>query len=324
VIVRLGYACIPLDGGGQSGRTCRLAGATPDRLRALIAGNLDGLAATLRYNRSLDVRLFRITSQLIPFASHPVNTLRWWEEFAAPLTAIGAYARAEGMRLSFHPGQYTALSSPRPEVVAAAERDLAAAARVLEAMGLGQAHKIVVHGGGTYGDPAAALARFAAVYRGLPERVARHVVLENDERAYAAADVLAVHERCGVPIVFDALHDAVNPGPAPTPDPGDPAAGRAARAARLAACLRTWREADGRPKTHFSSQDGRKQRGAHAEYVDAAAFRAFAADTAETAVDCMLEAKAKERALLRLRADLAVLAPLDGAAAGAPLLAARA
>lgn len=317
MIVRLGYACIPLDGGGQSGRTCRLAGATPDRLRELIAGNLDGLAATLRYNRGLDVRLFRITGQLIPFASHPVNTLRWWEEFAAPLAAIGAYARAEGMRLSFHPGQYTALSSPRPEVVAAAGRDLTAAARVLEAMGLGQAHKIVVHGGGTYGDPPAAMARFAAVYRALPDRVARHVVLENDERAYAAAAVLAVHERCGVPIVFDALHDAVNPGPAA-------GSGAPGRAARLAACLRTWREADGRPKTHFSSQDERKQRGAHAEYVDAASFSAFAADTGAVAVDCMLEAKAKERALLRLRADLAARAPLDGTAAGAPLPAGRA
>jgi UV DNA damage endonuclease len=312
VIVRLGYACIPLDGGGQSGRTCRLAGATPDRLRELIAANLDGLAATLRYNRALEVRLFRITSQLIPFASHPVNTLRWWEEFAAPLAAIGADARSAGMRLSFHPGQYTALSSPRPEVVTAAERDLAAAARVLEAMGLGQEHKVVVHGGGTYGDPPAALARFAAVFRRLPDWVSRHVVLENDERAYAAGDVLAVHERCGVPIVFDALHDAVNPGP-----------GADDRRDRLAACLRTWSKADGRPKTHFSSQDGRKQTGAHAEYVDAATFSAFAADTGETAVDCMLEAKAKERALLRLRQDLAA-APADAAPPPDPLLAVRA
>src|SRR5919107_398883 len=146
MIVRLGYACIPLDGGGQSGRTCRLAGATPDRLRALIAANLDGLAATLRYNRALDVRLFRITSQLIPFASHPVNTLRWWEEFAAPLAAIGAYARTAGLRLSFPLGEEPARASPRLEVVAAAERDLAAAARVLEAMGLGQEHKVVVRG----------------------------------------------------------------------------------------------------------------------------------------------------------------------------------
>jgi UV DNA damage endonuclease len=104
VIRHLGYACTPLDADATSNRTCRLANATPERLRGLIAENLDGLLAILRYNVRLDVRLFRISSQLIPFASHPVNDVPWWREFAAQLREIGAYAREHGQRLSFHPG----------------------------------------------------------------------------------------------------------------------------------------------------------------------------------------------------------------------------
>ena len=294
MIRRLGYACTPLDAEATSNRTCRLANATPERLRALIATNLTGLLAILRYNAALDVRLFRISSQVVPFASHPINTVAWWQEFAGELREIGRYARDEGMRLSFHPGQHTALTSPRSEVVSAGIADLTYNARFFEACGLGGEHKVIVHGGGTYGDKEGALERFIERYALLPEEIVRHLVLENDERGYSAKDVLAVSRRTGVPVVFDALHDAINPSP-----------GFASRAELVAACAATWGNGDGVPKTHFSTQDPVKQVGAHGEWVDAAEFTRFAADTGAPPVDCMLEAKGKERALLRLRHELA-------------------
>ena len=76
----------------------------------------------------------------------------------------------------------------------------------------------------------------------------------------------------------------------------NPSPGAQGRPALLRACVATWGAPDGVPKTHFSTQDEAKRPGAHADWIDPAAFRAFAADTAAGAVDCMLEAKAKERA----------------------------
>lgn len=53
---------------------------TPERLRALIAANLDALEAILRWDQANGVQVFRLTSNLIPFGSHVVNELAWWEE----------------------------------------------------------------------------------------------------------------------------------------------------------------------------------------------------------------------------------------------------
>lgn len=301
MIEQLGYACIALGVEASCSHGCRLRSATQARLRELIAANLDGLETILRYNARQDIRLFRISSQVIPFGSHAVNTLPWWEEFAERLAALGAFARAEGMRLSAHPGQFTVLSSPRPQVVAAAVADLVYHARLLSALGLGSEHKLVIHGGGVYGDKPAAVARFLASYAGLPEGVRRRLVLENDERSYAAEEVLEISWRCGIPIVFDALHDAVLPSP-----------GYADRAALLQDVFATWRPEDGPAKVHFSSQNPLKQPGAHADWIDVADFQRFACDTGPARVDCMLEAKQKDRALLRLRA-------FGSAGAGVPL-----
>jgi UV DNA damage endonuclease len=294
LIARLGYACIALGSPATTNRSCRLANATPQRLRELTAANLAGLLALLRYNEDLGIRLFRISSALVPFASHPINALPWWDEFATLLAEAGAFAVSRGMRLSLHPGQFTVLSSPRPEVVSAAVADLVYHSRLLDAMRLGPEHKLIVHGGGTYGDKAGALARFHDNYLSLPEAIRSRLVVENDERHYSAQDVLGLSAATGLPVVFDALHDAFNPSPA-----------FPSRARLLQACFATWRAHDGPPEVHFSSWEPSKKEGAHADWLDPDDFLAFARDTGETPVDCLLEAKQKELALLRLRADLA-------------------
>ncbi len=75
-----------------------------------------------------------------------------------------------------HPGQYTLLNSHRPEVVAAARRDLDYHTCVLELLGLDQTAKIQIHIGELYGDKRAALQRF--IERDLP----RYAELRNDPR----------------------------------------------------------------------------------------------------------------------------------------------
>ena len=175
----------------------RLANATPERLREVIATNLEALAAILRWNIDHGIEVFRISSNTIPFGSHPVNTVRWWDEFAPRLAELGGLM--EGMSISTHPGQYTVLGSARQEVVDATLAELEYQARLLSSFGLDESHKMVIHLSGTAERFLAASGRLS------PDAYAR-LVVENDER-WSLADVLPL----GFPVVFDVFHHGLKP-----------------------------------------------------------------------------------------------------------------
>jgi UV DNA damage endonuclease len=297
---RLGYACLSLSVENSSPRGTILRNATPERLNALIAANLAGLKRVLEFNVECGVQMFRLSSDIVPFGSHPVNALAWWEEFAAPLAEIGELIRNTGMRVSMHPGQYTVLSSPNQRVVDAARADLVFHARLLDALVLGMHHQIVIHVGGAYADKAAALNRWTAAVRDLPAAVRARLLLENDERLFGAQDVLTASAASGVPVVLDILHQRVYAGPDADEALPD----------LLRKTARTWELArDGIPKIHYSTQATGLRPGAHAEYVDPAEFAQFLALAPdEVEFDCMLEAKAKDLALFRVRDALGIAA----------------
>ena len=117
------------------------------------------------------------------------------------------------MRVSFHPGQYTVLNSPDEDVVARAILDLEYHAKMLECMGFGNEHKIVLHVGGIYGDKAAALERFTTNFKRLPEAVQNRLIIENDDCLYNIEDVLGLAFRLHIPAVYDNLNLAINPPP---------------------------------------------------------------------------------------------------------------
>ena len=121
--------------------------ATPDRLAQVIDGNLCALDAALDYQAKNGIRLFRISSDVIPFGSSPVNALDWMRDFEPHLAALGRKARRHGIRLSMHPGQYTVLNSPDADVVERAKLDLAYHAAFLDALGMDASGKIVLHVG---------------------------------------------------------------------------------------------------------------------------------------------------------------------------------
>jgi UV DNA damage endonuclease len=287
-MVRLGYACISTLHEETPNRTCRLASATPERLRELAAQNLAALERLLAHNVAHDISVFRVGSELIPFGSHPVNKLRWWEELAPDFARLAAYARAHGLRLSMHPGQYTVLNSPRAEVVRAAIDELVYSARVLDALGAGGEGKIVIHLGGAYDDRRAAMTRFATEVRSLPDAVRRHLVLENDDRVYRASEVLEVAPLVGLPVVFDWFHHRCLGSDGTDTE-------------IIQASFATWGPADGRPKTHLSSQAPGARPGSHADFVEPSDLADFLAAAPHQDFDILLEAKEKDRALLRLR-----------------------
>ena len=290
--MRLGYACVntrlP-----SAARTLRLANVTPERLRELIAANLDALESILRWNAENGIEVFRLTSNLIPFGSHPANMLAWWDEFAERLGELGALIARSGGRASTHPGQYTVLSSERPAVVAAALAELEYHDRLLTALGLDGSHKTVLHVGSGSTDPAAATRRFATAFERLSDGARCRLVLENDER-WPLALVLDLADRLGVPVVFDAFHHVLAPS----------LSGLDVRAAILATG-ETWQPHDGRQEVHFSTQEPGKRPGAHAASIELHAFARFLDEVRDLPLDCVLEVKDKEQSVLRARDLLA-------------------
>jgi UV DNA damage endonuclease len=292
MLSRLGFVASVLSEDLSTSRTCRLRNATKARLRALVAENLTALDRVVSFLERHRVRLYRISSNLIPFGSHGVNTLRWWKEFAPQLDRIGARVRKAGIRISTHPGQYTVLNSPDPAIVSAARAELVYHARLLDALGAGTECKVVLHIGGLYAaSESEAMARFVSAAGRLPSAVRRRLVVENDDRLFDADEALQVGRAAGIPVVFDWLHHRANPCRRPV--------GKVLRE-----IFATWSTADGRPKIHLSSQADDAPAGAHADFVDARDMMDFLKVAPAMPFDFMLEAKQKDRALLRLRDEL--------------------
>ena len=270
------------------------------------------------YLRQRGIRMYRMASELAPYLTHPdmPQFHRQIEECQVELAAVGEMARANGLRLSFHPGSHVVLNAPDEPLVAKSCADLDMMARLLDGMELGPEAVMVVHVGGEYGDREAALARFVKTVGQLPESTRRRLALEHDHAHFGLSDCLLLHELTGLPLVFDHQHHLVhNPKQIPT-----------AEALRLT--LATW-PATVRPKVHFSSprtemrqvkrahlSGGERQMlqpplwTQHADYINPFEFIAFLrAAEGLPEFDVLLECKAKDLALLRLRADLARYAP---------------
>ena len=291
--LRLGYACVNTSL-PSAARTVRLANATPDRLRELTATNLAALETILRWNAAHGVSVFRVTSNLIPFASHRVNTLAWREEFADRFDELARLIEESAMRLSPHPGPYTVLSSRSAAVVTAALAELEYHDQLLAALGCDRSHKIVLHVGSGAADPAAAVDRFAQALARLPVGARSRLALENDER-WPLDAVLELARRVEAPVVFDAFHHLLMPS-----------LGHLDVREAVLAAAETWQPADGRQEVHFSTQEPGRRRGSHAYTLDLDAFASFVDAVGDLPLDCVLEVKDKEQSVLRARELLPV------------------
>lgn len=279
--MRIGYPCINRSIGCSANKTFRLALYSEERLIETVAANLACLQKILAWNAERGILFFRITSDLVPFASHPVCTFRWQEHFRSELSETGEFIRKSGTRISMHPDQFIILNAPDKEVVARSIAELAYHASVLDGMGLDATAKIQLHIGGVYGDKEASLARFARVYESLDPAIRRRLVIENDDQRFTAADCLEIHEQTGIPVLFDVFHHACNNAGEDVKDV-------------LLKTGETWGMADGIPMVDYSSQHPDKRPGSHADHIDAGDFLSFLRVSRSCDRDIMLEIKDKE------------------------------
>lgn len=278
----IGYACIAMGVPNTSLSSCILKNADEDNLRRIIKINLSALEAMVDYNIKNGIRLYRISSDIIPFSSHPINKLKWWQEFEERLNFIGRKIIDAGMRVSMHPGQYTIINSPRKDVVERSIEDLKYHALFLDALGVDAMNKIVLHIGGTYGDKKKAKEAFVTSYMRLTDNIKRRLIIENDEKNFNIEDVLEISNITEIPVVFDNLHHHINPPDTKQTD-----------AQWIEICAKTWREIDGNQKIHYSQQKTRALRGAHSDSIAIGEFINFYESLRDKDIDIMLEVKDK-------------------------------
>lgn len=75
--MKIGYPCINTSIGCTANSTFRLKNYSEENMVEKINNNLDCLEKILNYNVEKGFLFFRISSDLVPFASHPICTFNW-------------------------------------------------------------------------------------------------------------------------------------------------------------------------------------------------------------------------------------------------------
>lgn len=114
--MRIGYPCINRSLVRSETSIFRLASYSEDRLIKTINNNLVHLCKILNYNVENHLLFFRISSDLIPFASHPICKYNWLTHFKSEFKEIGDYITKNNIRISMHPDQFDLINSPREKV----------------------------------------------------------------------------------------------------------------------------------------------------------------------------------------------------------------
>lgn len=198
-------------------------------LRQLYADNISRLAAAIDYCDAYDIRLYRLTSSLFPFADDALGE-DVLEEFSDVIAAKGQRALDLRIRLVLHPDQFVVLSSDSPQVVENSIKILETHARVMDLLKQPRSSwaAIQIHGGKSGRSE-----QLVKVISQLPEAIRSRLALENDEYAYSASEIIEVCRAARVPMVFDAHHHVVHEK---LQNYEDPSIAKMLRAAR-----QTWR-----------------------------------------------------------------------------------
>lgn len=284
--MKIGYPCINLSLECRSSKTFRLKNYSENKLIETIKINLNCLSQILEYNRKNNFYFFRITSDLIPFASHPVMEFNWQKHFKPTFIQIGQFIKTNKMRITMHPGQYTVLNSNNQDVYQRSLYELFYHVDVLDLMELDSSAKVVIHVGGVYGNKIQSMNRFVERYKLLEERIKNRLVIENDETSYNLNDCMKIYEKTKIPIILDVYHhECFN----------------SSETVKEAFNIfsKSWKDGDGLPIVHYSSQKVGGKKGNHAKSIDLTNFNKFIETTLDFNFDLMLEIKDKENSALK-------------------------
>ncbi len=284
--MKLGYPCVNTVIGCTSSSTFRLVSYSEEKLIEKVANNLSCLKKILEYNVKHKIYFFRISSDIIPFASHPICRCDWPGVFSGELSEIGKYIIQNNIRISMHPDPFVILNAERESVLRNSISEINYHCVLLDSMGLGPDCKVQIHAGGVYADRENSIKRFIENYSMLEPVIKKRLVLENDDRSYTLGDCLRISKEIDIPVLLDVFHHQCLSSGQPL-----------ARAMQLAGD--TWKEKDGVPMVDYSIQKKGGRKGSHAGTIDMKLFGKFLDMTRKFDFDIMLEIKDKQASALR-------------------------
>jgi UV DNA damage endonuclease len=150
--MKIGYPCINYSIGKKTISTFRLSSYSEERLIQCINYNLLTLIEILRFNIDNNFMFFRISSDIIPFASHPICKFDWKDYFKSDFIQIGQLIKKHDIRISMHPDQFVLINAKNQDIVTNSIKELEYHTVLLDLMGLDQSAKVQIHIGGIYGD----------------------------------------------------------------------------------------------------------------------------------------------------------------------------
>lgn len=310
----LGYACINTQLRKKDifmSRTCRLATLRERGINyvyELALKNLRDLEPIIKWNFENNIFLFRLSSEIFPFATHSEYFQEYHSNFdrlfGDELRRLGKLVKEYRQRVTMHPGQFTQLSSVRDCVVENSIREIDFHARILDTLDCGPDSVIVIHGGSKAGGKEAALDRLSRNFYRLSNSSQRRLVLENCEMCYSVEDLLPVCKLIGVPLILDFHHHNINPG-----NIGTCKDSNCFSEEIILKILDTWNSKGIKPKFHLSESipgitesDSITKRRAHSDYITLIPeiFYKFV-EFSKAGIDLMFEAKMKEDSILVYR-----------------------
>lgn len=263
-----------------------------DKLNNIINNNLDSLIEILNYNIKNNIHFYRLTSKLIPLATHDKINYDYINPFIDKYNIIKYIINNNDIRIDVHPDQYAVLNSVNPSVVKNTIEILEYHYKILDVLGI-KDKIIILHIGGNNFGKEKSITRFINNFNKLPKYIQECIAIENDDKIFNINDCLSISNILNIPVVLDYHHFICNNDNTPIEN-------------IIEKVFNTWK--DRIPKIHFSSPKSKlkKEFRSHHDYIDSNSFIDFLNKIKfiNKDFDIMFEAKAKDEALFKLVREL--------------------
>ena len=213
-----------------------------ERLWDLMRHNISSIHELVKYTGSLPepLRMCRLSSPILPVATEATWKYFWSKPDVIAycekhFAEVGDTARRLGVRVSFHPGQFTVLASESDDIIDRSIEEFEYHVNMARWMGYGkkfQDFKINVHISGRRGPQG-----IIDVLPRLSPEARNTITIENEEMKWGLDDILKLEKH--VALVFDIHHHWVNSGEWITHDDD-----------RIKRVIDSWRGV--RPAMHYS------------------------------------------------------------------------
>lgn len=265
---------------------------TVDKLLDITKNNLKNLKEIMIYNVKNNFHFYRLTSKLVPLATHDKVNFDYITPLTSEYKKIGKIINDNKIRVDTHPDQYAVLNSMDKRIVTNTFQILEYHYKVLNALNI-KNPIIILHVGSSACGKKASITRFINNFNKLPKHIQKCIAVENDDKIYNIKNVLSLCNKLNIPMVLDYHHYICNNDEEKIED-------------YIERIMNTWKDIN--PKFHFSSPKSKlkKEFRSHHDYINSDEFIKFInlLKPYNKDVDIMLEAKAKDDAISRLVREL--------------------